>query len=164
MYSKKEKVEQPTLEEQRLLNNVAINSVDTVEVRGKEWKIRWLRGFAIRKVTDIMLQEPKINKFGQDISSGMDGCKCAAAIKLNSWLGIKLLYWFLWRWFYYVKQYGFHELFPVIELAQKKMAFQSQEYQRVIIYLTALKDTKMMMTKKEVEATQQGLSSGKGGK
>lgn len=160
--AKKEKIGQPTIEEQRELNKVVLDKVDEVEVRNKTFKVRWLRGEVVERMTDVMLAEEEKSKEGQDISTSRIPCKCVALIVLGRWWKIKLWYWFLWRWYYYVREYGEHELFPVIEMAQKKMACQVMEYQFITIYLTALRNTKMMMTKAEV--TQAARSTDNSGK
>ena len=56
---------------------------------------------------------------------------------------------FLWRWFFYIKQYGDHELMKVIAVGKKKIPVE--DYLTATIYLTAMKDTMMTMTKEEAE-------------
>ena len=160
----KEKITQPTIEQQRELNKVVLDSVDIVDVRDKKFKVRWLRAEALERMTDVMLKEVKKSKEGQDISTSKIPCKCVALIVLGRFFKIKLFYWFLWRWYYYVREYGTHELFPVVEMAQKKMACQTMEYQFITIYLTALRNTKMMMTQEEAKATQAAPSTASSGK
>lgn len=136
-------------EQQEKLNAVVENSVDVVTVRNKRYKIRWMRNCTIRKVTDIMLKE-----HGHE---SMVNCKCAAAMVLNGYWSIKLRWWYLWRWFYYVKQYRDSELTELIEVGKKKVDVES--YYLTTTYLTAMKDTMMAMTRKEVEhflAAQRG--------
>lgn len=162
--AKSNKVEQPTIEQQRELNKVVINSVDKVQVRNRHFNIRWLRGYAVERATEVMLSSVKESKNGQDLSSTKDISKCAALLVLNRWWKIKCFYAILWRWFYYIKEYGYHELFPIVEMAQKKMVCQSLEYQIITTYLTALMNTKMLMTRKEAKATQAARSGGNNGK
>ena len=64
-------------------------------------------------------------------------------------LKIKFFYPFLWRWFFYIKQYGDHELMKVIAVGKKKIPVE--DYLTATIYLTAMKDTMMTMTKEEAE-------------
>jgi hypothetical protein len=162
--AKNAKINEPTLEQQRELNRVVINSVDKVKVRDTEYSVRWLRGYTQQRITDIMLKEPMKDELGQDITSSKDACKCAALIILDRLWRIKLFYWIVWRWFYYVKEYGEHELFPIFEKAQKKMACQNVEFQFTTTFLTALKNTKMMMTREEVKATQAAHTTATNGK
>lgn len=43
---------------------------------------------------------------------------------LNGYWKIKFLYPFLWRWFFYIKQYGDHELMKVIAVGKKKFQWK----------------------------------------
>ena len=142
-------IKQVNDEQQKALNAVLEDSVDVVEVRGKKKKVRWLRNCTIRKVTDIMLKD-----HGHE---SMVNCKSAAAIVLNGYWSIKLRWWWVWRWYYYVKQYRDVELSELIEVGKKKVDVES--YYLTTTYLTAMKDTMMAMTRKEVErflAAQRG--------
>ncbi len=49
----------------------------------------------------------------------------------------------------YIKQYGDHELMKVIAVGKKKIPVE--DYLAATIYLTAMKDTMMTMTKEEAE-------------
>ena len=118
--TKKNDITLPTPEDERLLNDVLEDSVDYVEVRGK--------------------------KSGNDDKIS---CQCAAAIILNGYWKIKFFYPFLWRWFFYIKQYGDHELMKVIAVGKKKIPVE--DYLTATIYLSAMKDTMMTMTKEEAE-------------
>ena len=71
-----------------------------------------------------------------------------ALMVLDGFWAIKLRYWMLWRWFYYIKQYGEEELTDLLNLGKKKVPLG--EYYTNTMLLTALKDTSMMMKKTEV--------------
>lgn len=135
---------QPNADDERLLNAVVEDSVDVVVVRGRKFRIGWLRNRTKRKITDILLNEADDDKVNS---------KCAAAIVLNGFFKIWLLYWFLWRWFYYVMQYGDAELLPVIEMGKKKVRLE--HYCAATILLTDMRDTVMMMTREEVGRIRQ---------
>lgn len=136
-----EKVDQVGKAEQVKLNAVIENKADWVNIRGRRYAVRWMRNCAIRKITDIMLSrkghESQVN------------CKCAAAALLNDHWRIKLAWWAVWRWFYYVRQYRDAELVSLIELCKKKVDVES--YYLTTTYLTGMKDTMMAMTRDEVE-------------
>lgn len=150
----KKKIIQPNDEEQRELLSVMLNNVDYCELRGKKIGLRWTTGETLKKITSVML-----DKEGDESKVS---CKCAAAIILRGWFKIKLFYWLLWRWFYYVKGYGDHELKPLIELAQKKTPVT--QYYEVMTLLTGLKITKEIMTREEVQRIQTGQFGGNDGK
>ena len=130
--TKKNDITLPTPEDERLLNDVLEDSVDYVEVRGKKYGISWLKRGTIRKFTSTMQKSGNDDKIS---------CQCAAAIILNGYWKIKFFYPFLWRWFFYIKQYGDHELMKVIAVGKKKIPVE--DYLTATIYLTAMKDTMM---------------------
>ena len=74
--------------------------------------------------------------------------KCTAALLLNGYFKLFFFYWFLWRWIYYIKQYGDDELLPIIEYCKKKVDVEN--YCIATIYLTEMRDTIMTMTREEV--------------
>ena len=121
--TKKNDITLPTPEDERLLNDVLEDSVDYVEVRGKKYGISWLKRGTIRKFTSTMQKSGNDDKIS---------CQCAAAIILNGYWKIKFFYPFLWRWFFYIKQYGDHELMKVIAVGKKKIPVED--------YLTATID------------------------
>ena len=139
---------QPNEQEQKELNNVVENVATKVKVRNRTFKLRYLHSATIRKVTDIMLADGDDSK----VSS-----KCAAAMVLNGFFKIHLFYWFLWRWFYYVKQYLEFELRPLIEEGKKKDP--AEDYYINTIFLIGMKDTMIAMTREEADHFRQELSS-----
>ena len=84
---------------------------------------------------------------------------------LNGFWKIKFMYWIVWRFFYYIKQYTENELTELLEMGKKKVPLDA--YYANIISLTELKVTSMMMKKKEVASslavqnTEQPLKSEK---
>lgn len=147
-----ENISQPEKEYEILLNDIAESGKDTIELRGKKWRIGWLRNGTKRKITQIFLKEKREDKVGS---------KCVAALILNGYWKIKFFYWFLWRWFYYVKQYSDVEMIPVVHMCKKKI--QVTGYFVLTILLTGIRDTIMMMTLEEAERSHQGASSDRHG-
>ena len=132
--TKENNITLPKPEDEKLLNDVMEDSVDYVEVRGKKYGISWLKRGTIRKFTSTMQKSGNDDKIS---------CQCAAAIILNGYWKIKFFYPFLWRWFFYIKQYGDHELMKVIAVGKKKIPVE--DYLTATIYLTAMKDTMMTL-------------------
>lgn len=130
----------PTAEDEALLGEVMEDSITIVPLRQKKKKISWMRRGTIRKFTDIMLKGGNDDKVS---------CQAAAAVVLNGYWSIKFRWWYLWRWYYYVKQYTDSELGPLLVTAKKKIPFR--DYLAVTILLTAMKDTMMQMTKAEAD-------------
>lgn len=144
----KKNIKQPTLDEQKELNDILTRKATYIEVRNKKWKSAPLFNGTLRKMTDIFLSEKEEDKVN---------AKCAAAFLLNGYWSIKFFYWIVWRWMYYVKQYTNAELLPYILECKKKMGVE--EYFLATISLTEMTDTWKQMTRKEVQAIQVELAS-----
>ena len=150
------KIKEATIDDERLQMSVRLNEPDPVKVRNKTYKVRWLHPFTNERITRIMLRDGNDNKALS---------QCAALIILGGFWKTKMRYWFLWRWFYYVRQYTSAELTPLFEMAQKKtVQEETMAYLNAMILLTALKDTIKQRTKAEAEHTLRELRMGKDGK
>jgi hypothetical protein len=149
-------IEEATREDQQALVSVVKNYADPVVVRGRTFMVKWLHPATADWITALMLKDSDDNKVL---------AQCAALIRLNGFWKAHLFYWFVWRWYYYVRQYNSEELAPLFEMAQKKTQSQAAPaYLNATIFLTALSTTKKQMTKAEAERTLQELRSGKDGK
>ena len=104
-------IKQPDIEAQKELNSIIENIPDIVYIRDKKYKIKWLHKGTVRKITNIVLKEGNDDKASYQV---------AACIILNGFLKLKLIYPFLWRWFYYVKQYTEADLTQVLAIGKKK--------------------------------------------
>lgn len=137
-------VEQPGVDAELELNNIIDNGVSKVKIPGtnRSYNIRWLKHESTRKITRVLLQM----KEGDDDKIS---CKVAAVIVLNDFWKIKFLYWIVWRWFYYVRQYVDAQLLPLIMEGKKKV--QQGEFYSVTMLLIGMKDTIMTMTKAEID-------------
>lgn len=144
MGTENKKITQPSVDEQKIYNSVVSNKKSKVLVRGKVWNVGWKHHVSLRKVTDILLEDKG--------SEGKIVCKCAAALRLDNWWKIPLFFWFLWRYYYYIKCYTEEDLLPYIEECKKKVPVE--KYFGCIMLLTAMKDTMMMMTREEVNRIQ----------
>ena len=107
-----EQISIPTPEDEEQLNDIMENKPTLVELRGKKISIGWLKRGTIRKFTEIMSKKDNDDKVS---------CQAVAAIVLNGYWAIKFRWWFLWRWYFYIKQYGDDELGPIIAMAKKKI-------------------------------------------
>lgn len=210
-------IKQPTADEQRMLKEVTSAEASYVMVRGKRWKVEWMRNGTLDYVSRVLLRRSRMlekvaSRFNRD---GIDGaatekmgaatdkmgtangkmgaatgkmgadademaaatreadayekaysydpvkiggeenkvvCKCAALMRLNGYWAIKLLYWFVWRWFYYVKQYSEGDLGEYIAECKKKVPVM--DYLMCTTLLTAMMDTKKQMNRAEVNRIQ----------
>lgn len=141
-----------TREQEQLLNDIAENADSVVTIGNKKFKVGWLKRGTLRKFTNIMLNRK------DDLSSESKvTCKLAAVVRLNGYWSIKFFYPFVWRWYYYIKQYNDDVLLPIIEEGKKKV--QLQEYYTIMMLSQGLKDTHKTMTREEVNRMLQELQS-----
>lgn len=143
------KIEQPSADSERLLDDILGDSVEMVSLRSKkkQYPVRWMKPGTMRKLTHIILKKGNDSKLS---------CMSASLIILNNFWKIKCFYPLHWRWFYYIKQYTDDELFPIIAAGKKKVPLQT--YLMNITLLTEMKDTIMIMKKEEAITSLQGRS------
>lgn len=166
MKEKEEIIEQPSIDAQQIYLSLINNDAEEVGIlrTNKKYKIRWLKNGQLDRLTRLLLHKKTID---DDKTTGSDvlddilednklACKAAAIIILDGYWKLKFRYWFLWRWFYYIRQYDNIQLNEILEVGKKKVPLN--QYYATIISLTEAKDTLMRMRAKEVEATLQGLS------
>lgn len=119
---------------------------ECVTIGKRKVKVRALRYGATDKLSHLIVK---------DKEEASLTAKCAAVIILNRLWKLRLFYWILWRWFFYVKEYNESDYSDVLETAKKKLEPQLTAYYRNIILLTAMRETKMAMTKQEVNRFRQ---------
>lgn len=144
----------PTLSDERLLEQIVNPRKEYITIRYKKFGISDLTGHGRHKISQILLKEGG-NEFAI-------GCKCLAAAKLNGYFAIKFLWWFVWRWYYYVRQYKDAELTQVLDLIKKKVA--EEAYLANTILMIGMRETMMQMNRQEVSASLHALSTAKAGK
>lgn len=148
------KLNQPSLDSERILDEILGDSVEYVAMHGhtKAYPVRWMKPGTMRKLTHIVLKKGNDTKVS---------CMSAALIILNDFWKIKFAYPLLWRWFYYIKQYTDDELFPVIAAGKKKVP--AKTFFMNITLLTEMKDTIMIMKKEEATTSHQEPSTAQRG-
>ncbi len=92
------------------------------------------------------------------------GHKCLAAARLNGYFKIKLLWWFLWRWYAYIRAYTDIELTQAVALIKKKVDVAMAVYSINTTLLIGMRETIMKMNRAEAAATHQELFGDKVGK
>ena len=100
------------------LNSIRNNSYDIIQIPGTKDKIKigWIKFGTERKVSDILNSGKTGIKYEERILH-----KAAAAIVLNSYWKIRLFWWVLWRWYFFVKEYDHAQLLTIIEAGKKKV-------------------------------------------
>ena len=84
-------------------------------------------------------------------------CKTAAIYLLDGYWKLKFRYWYLWRWFYYIRQYSNDQLQDILVEGKKKVPLT--QFLTLTMSLTEARVTLMMMRTEEAERILQGLAS-----
>lgn len=151
---KEQTIQQPSIDAQRLYMAMVDNTPDEVTITHtrRKYKIRWLKHGQLDRLTRLLIGEKGSEDDLQNaiITDGKIACKAAAIIILDGYWKLKLRYWFLWRWFYYIRQYDDIQLRPILEMGKKKVPLT--QFYMTITSLTEAKDSLMRMRAKEVEA------------
>lgn len=144
---------QPDIDIQRVLDALADNKPEVVEIPNTKRKVKigWLHNETIRRISALYLSKKDTSRYERQLSS-----RLAAFIVLNGYWRIKLFYPFLWRWYYYIRQYSDYQLLPIVETGKKKVTPIPSWL--IMTYLQGFNDTLATMTRKEVAATRQELS------
>ena len=149
--SKKKKMEQPTIDIQKSLDDLLSREPETVVVDGKKYKIGWLHNGTVRKFSHVMLKEKDPWK---------RNTKATACILLNrkngllTWFLMWSWYWIYWRWLYYVKNIDQTETAVVLNCAKKKI--QSEPLMLATILATGMMDTLMTIASHEAGPAGRG--------
>ena len=147
---------QPSLDDERALEGMVDNDKEYAVVRGRRMGFHDLNPWGLHKVSRIML------KVGGDELA--IGCKCLAAARLNGYFKIKFLWWILWRFYAYWRQYTDIELAEALKLIKKKVDVASVVYCVSTTLMIGMRETIMKMNRAEAKATLQELSGDKVGK
>ena len=155
-------IEQPSLEAQRLYMELINNDADVVGIlrTKKKYKIRWLKNGQMEKLSRLLIGVER-KKSSSDESTGnyvLDtivedsklACKAAAIYILNGYWKLRMFYWLVWRWFYYIRQYDNIQLQPILDMGKKKVP--QIQFLKSIMSLTEARDSLMRMRAEEVEA------------
>ncbi len=145
---------QPSLTDEQELLRMWDAQADEQLIRGRKFHLRPLTGHARVLLTKILTS----SKGKEEAVT----CKCLAAARLNGYFRIKLFYWLVWRWYYYIRQYNEDELEDAIALIKKKVPADS--YFKNTISLTEIRATMMQMNREEVYRTLREHLSDKAGK
>jgi len=153
------KIEQPDVDAQREYASVRDNDATVVGILGtnKKYKIRWLRNGQIEKLSRLLIRKADTDEREGSSDNPLDAvledtkiaCKAAAIYILDGYWKLKFRYWFLWRWFYYVRQYDNEQLQPILTEAQKKIPVG--QFLITTMSLTGARATLMTMRTEEAE-------------
>ena len=118
-------ISQPTDEEQRDYVSLRDNDATVVRILGtkKTYKLRWVKKGQLVKLSRLLVHKgdtDNADKESEDvlnmiIADSKLACKASAIYILDGYWKLLFLYPFLWRWFYYVKQYDDIQLKELLE-------------------------------------------------
>ena len=165
--AKEPKIEQPKTGSQRTYASIRDNDATVVEVLGtrKKYKICWLKNGQIEKLSRLLIRKgdtdnedgAKDNALDSVIEDTKIACKAAAIYILDGYWKLKFRYWWLWRWFYYVRQYDNVQLQGILDEGKKKVPLTP--FLMTTMSLTGARATLMNMRTEEAEHILQELAS-----
>ena len=152
-------VRQPSVDEQREYVSLRDNDATVVPILGtkKKYKIRWLKKGQIEKLSRLLIRKGDTDNEDGANDSPLDAirddakltCKAAAIYILDGYWKLKFRYWYLWRWFYYIRQYDDIQLQEILMTGQKKTPVEP--FLIATMLLTGAKATVMSMRTEEAE-------------
>lgn len=161
------KIKQPSVSAQRTYASIRDNDATVVTILGtkKRYKIRWLKNGQIERLSRLLIRKgdtdnedgKKDNALDAILEDSKIACRAAAIIILDGYWKLKFRYWFLWRWFYYIRQYDNVQLQDLLEEGKKKVPLAP--FLTTIMSLTGAKATLMNMRTAEAEAILRELAS-----
>jgi hypothetical protein len=164
---KEPNVEQPSVESQRTYASLRDNDATVVSILGtkKKYRIRWLKNGQIDRLSRLLIRKGETDNEDGSKDSPLDAiiedsklaCKAAAIYILDGYWKLKFRYWYLWRWFYYVRQYDNVQLQEILEEGKKKVPLTP--FLLTTMSLTGARVTLMNMRTEEAERTLQELAS-----
>ena len=156
---KEPKIEQPSVEEQREYVSLRDNDATVVSILGtkKKYKIRWLKKGQIEKLSRLLIRKGDTDNEDGGNDSPLDAirddakltCKAAAIYILDGYWKLKFRYWYLWRWFYYIRQYDDIQLQEILMTGQKKTPVEP--FLIATMLLTGAKASLMNMRTEEAD-------------
>ena len=164
---KEPKITQPSVESQRTYASIRDNDATVVSVLGtkKKYKIKWLKNGQIDALSRLLIRKGdtddkdghRDNALNAIFDDSKLACKAAAIYILDGYWKLKFRYWFLWRWFYYIRQYDNVQLQEILDEGKKKVPLT--QFCVTIMSLTGARATLMNMRTEEAERILQELAS-----
>lgn len=126
-------------------------------------KMGYIRPYTAERITKVLLEEDGIiqdDATEEEVLKSISGkskilAKISSIAILNGFFMINLFHWAYWRWLYYVKEYTYAQLFPIILEAKKKIPVA--EYALSMGLAATMMETTKIMTRKEAKQYQQEL-------
>lgn len=152
---------------QKTLQEIIENtSTEIVLSTGKKVKVGWICADAQDKIDSIIVHHDtiadKVEKNEITLQQGNKYtrqfyAKMAAAVLLNSYIGIKYFWWLKWRIIHHFWHLNGDDYLKIVTESKKKATEQS--YYLAMAFSMTMSDIWKMMTKKEAEAYHRELNS-----
>ena len=126
--------------------------VVTIPGTSKSYEIRKQGNAQFEKIAKLLIHRADYNSDDPLSAINRDSklaCKVAAAIVLNGFFKIRFKWWYLWRWFYYVRQYDVEQLNEL--LSEGVAALPYEETMNAYSMLSATRETLKHMTFAEAQ-------------
>lgn len=153
-----EKTEQQTVQQE--FEKVTKKGVEYFAVQiprtNKKYLVRTLTPNQMEDLAKLLIPS-KENVADAVIEDTKIAAKAAAIYLRPGYWKRKLSYWFLWRWFYYIKQYDCAQLQPILSAGQNSIPYI--DFLKTMSILVNQKTTQMRMTRAEAEKVMQELSA-----
>ena len=104
----------------------------------------------------IKNDQKELTAMDEVLGDGKLACKAAAIYITPGFFRLKLKYWLLWRWFYYVRQYDNSQLQPILSAGNGSTPYI--DFLKTMSILSNQKTTQMRMRAKEAEAVMQEIA------
>lgn len=160
-------IKQPSAESQKNYVSARDNDATIVEILGtkKKYKIRWLKNGQIDRLSRLLIRKGETDDKDRNKDNALDAiiddsklaCKAAAIYILDGYWKLKFRYWFLWRWFYFIKQYDNIQLQAILDEGKKKIPLT--QFLMTTMSLTGAKGTLMNLRTEEAEHILQELAT-----
>jgi len=164
---KEPKIEQPSVKSQRNYASIRDNDATIVTILGtkKKYKIRWLKHGQVDKLSNLLIRKGSTDEKDGTQDEPIDAiqldgklaCKAAAIYILDGYWKLKFRYWFLWRWFYYIRQYDDVQLQELLDEGKKKIPLT--QFLMITMSLTGARATAMNMRTEEAERILRELAT-----
>ena len=93
----------------------------------KSYEIVKLGNAQFEKIVDLLMRRADYNADDPLAAINRDSnlaCKVAATIVLRGFFTMRLKWWYLWRWFYYVRQYDVEQLNELLSAGIAAIPYQ----------------------------------------
>lgn len=152
-----------TRQDERELMDLNDDSVTVVPIAHTNTKVKigWIKPYATEQLTKKMIESDLLTSTHENDVVKLLGKKSkitAQALSyliLNNFFKIKLFHWIHWRWLYYVKEFTYEQMLPIIIEAKKKIAVE--EYALLMGVLGMMMESQKTLTKTEARQFHQEL-------